>query len=188
MKIGRPGHVAGNTGALPFAISRTPNAPLPHLSSTVRTTQWAAFSYLARANRFSRSPSHVAEFMASTRGTVSQTLKALARKSLIEEVRSETDRRWISYAVASKGREALDRSTVIDAASENLLPSTAASLSRGLQLLVRSALKAGNRKPFGICKTCRYNQPKGNGGFCLLLNEVLAPEEVLQICCEHEDG
>jgi len=46
-------------------------------------TQKAALAYLARANQYSRSPSQVAEFLAATRGTVSQTLKALARKGLI---------------------------------------------------------------------------------------------------------
>ena len=64
-------------------------------------TQWSALSYLSQANQFSRSPSQVAEFMAATRGTVSQTLKALARKELIIEIRSQIDRRWISYDVTT---------------------------------------------------------------------------------------
>jgi predicted transcriptional regulator len=39
--------------------------------------QWEALRFLARANRFSRSPAAVADYLASTRGTVSQTLIAL---------------------------------------------------------------------------------------------------------------
>jgi hypothetical protein len=42
--------------------------------------QRAALSYLSRANRLSRCPSHVADYMAVTRGTASQTLKSLVRE------------------------------------------------------------------------------------------------------------
>ena len=51
-------------------------------------SQFAALNYLARANRFSRATSHVADFLATTRGTASQTLKALSRKELIAETSS----------------------------------------------------------------------------------------------------
>ena len=37
--------------------------------------QYNALSYLALANRYSRSPSHVADYLCTTRGTASQTLK-----------------------------------------------------------------------------------------------------------------
>ena len=39
--------------------------------------QWEALRYLARANRFSRTPAALAQYLGSTRGTVSQTLIAL---------------------------------------------------------------------------------------------------------------
>ena len=42
--------------------------------------QWEALRYIARANRYSRSPSAVAEYLGATKGTVSQTLKALEHK------------------------------------------------------------------------------------------------------------
>ncbi|MFC6657468.1 MarR family transcriptional regulator [Roseibium salinum] len=66
-------------------------------------SQFAALSYLARANRFSRAPSHVADYLATTRGTASQTLKALARKGLIAETRSQEDKRSIRYDVTDHG-------------------------------------------------------------------------------------
>ena len=36
--------------------------------------QWEALRYLARANRFSRTPAALADYLAATRGTVSRTL------------------------------------------------------------------------------------------------------------------
>ena len=151
-------------------------------------TQWAALSYLARANRFSRSPSHVAAFMSATRGTVSQTLKALARKDLVEEIPSETDRRSISYAVSRKGRQSLDRATVIDEAIGALDSSQVQPLIDGLEALVRGALKARDKRPFGLCKTCPHHRPKRAGAYCMLLEEELTRDEGDQICFEHEEA
>ena len=51
--------------------------------------QCAALEYLAQGNRFSRSPSVIADYLATTRGTASQTLKALAEKGLISEEEAE---------------------------------------------------------------------------------------------------
>ena len=147
-------------------------------------TQGAALSYLARANRFSRSPSQVAEFLATTRGTVSQTLKALERKGLIRKIRSEADRRSISYAVTAEGLSTLKRSTVIDEVLDSLPAASQKTLANGLQSLVRTALKTRGMRPFGQCKNCTYHQKKGAGGYCTLLNELLKPEETLQICHE----
>jgi len=67
----------------------------------------SALSYLARANRFSRAPSQVATYLSATRGTISQTLKALARKELIAEHRSQVDKRSISYGITTKGMTTL---------------------------------------------------------------------------------
>ena len=66
-----------------------------HLASrrddALNPAQAAALDYLARANRFSRMPSAVADYLAATRGTVSQTLKALAAKGLIVEQADPAD-------------------------------------------------------------------------------------------------
>ncbi len=69
--------------------------------------QRAALDYLGQANRFSRSPSHVAEYLGTTRGTMSQTLKVLVRKGYVTELRSEADKRTISYALTQAGRNAI---------------------------------------------------------------------------------
>lgn len=148
-------------------------------------TQWAALTYLSQANRFSRSPSQVAEFMAATRGTVSQTLKALARKELIIEIRSQVDRRWISYDVAKKGMRILDGPKTIDNALNDIEPSAIAPLAYGLENLLREALRLRGRKQFGLCRNCKYHRKENPGGYCLLLDEKLKPKETHQICHEY---
>ena len=157
-------------------------------SDELSPTQLTALSYLVQANRFSRSPSQVAEFLATTRGTVSQTLKVLARKGLIEKILSQADRRWASYEVTKAGLSALNRSTVIDEVLEGLNTQTTNALAIGLEALVRDALKARGRRRFGVCKTCRYYKPKGTGGFCTLLREELTKKDAEQICHEYQDA
>lgn len=149
-------------------------------------TQLAVLSYLVRANRFSRSPSHVAEFLVTTRGTVSQTLQVLARKGMIEKIPSQTDRRWASYEATKVGLSALDHATIIDETLEKMDSQTREVLTNALGTLVRNALNARDRRSFGLCKTCRYYRPKKHGGFCTLLSEELIPEDGLKICHEHQ--
>jgi len=151
----------------------------------VNPTQWTAISYLARANRFSRSPSHVADFMSATRGTVSQTLKALARKGLIVETRSENDKRSVSYSITNAAEQLLAKQGVIEKAVSSLDDEAALSLRSGLEALVHNALLDRGLKAFGVCETCKYHQKKAQGGYCKLLEESLTAPEAKQICHEH---
>jgi len=149
-------------------------------------TQWAALAYLARANRFSRAPSQVADYLAATRGTVSQTLKALARKQLVNEVRSDTDRRWISYELTDEGRLRLNRATLLGRTLECLPDDQVNTLADGLTTLATSMLHARNLRPFGICNQCRHFHKTGDGAACTLLKIDLKPSEIDQICHEQE--
>tara|TARA_R110002110_G_scaffold138271_4_gene323912 strand:- start:1157 stop:1681 length:525 start_codon:yes stop_codon:yes gene_type:complete len=152
----------------------------------INPTQRAALSYLTNANRFSRSPSQVADYLSATRGTVSQTLKALARKGLVHEIRSELDKRTISYDVTEEGHAALNVRTVIDNALSQLSETKLNNLSCQLSDLIRQALMARGGRSFGVCRTCRHHRADTAGAFCLLLNEPLLPAEADLICHEHE--
>ena len=151
----------------------------------INPTQWTALSYLARANRFSRSPSHVAGFMATTRGTVSQTLKSLARKGLITENRSEYDKRSISYSITEKGEMLFNKTSTIEEAVLLLSGQEVSTLLTGLEALARSALKQRGYRSFGVCDTCGYHRKEPGGGYCNLLNLPLSPTDAKLICHEH---
>ena len=150
-------------------------------------TQRAALFYLSRANRFSRTPSHVADFLSATRGTVSQTLKSLEKKGMIELGHSATDRRSIFYLTTAKGIEVLKHSTTIDASLEQLPTATRTMLSQSLEALIRVTLTMRGNKQFGMCKDCQHHKKRDRGGFCSLLNEPLEPPEVDQICHEYSE-
>lgn len=151
----------------------------------INPTQWTALSYLARANRFSRSPSQVSDYMAATRGTVSQTLKALARKGLVEEHRSDQDKRSISYSVTGQGLTLLEGETLIEDAASAMSDRQRTALLDGLETLMRTALARRRSRPFGVCRTCTHHRKVGDGGYCKLLSVPLSPVETGQICHEH---
>lgn len=148
--------------------------------------QRAALDYLARANRFSRSPSHAAEFLGTTRGTTSQTLKSLLRKGFVSEARSDTDKRSISYDVTDKGQLAADAKSPLLEAFDALPADDLTLIEASLERLLNMAVRKNGSKPFGVCHTCRHFEPRKAGGYCKLLHVALEGAEIDQICHEQE--
>jgi DNA-binding MarR family transcriptional regulator len=146
--------------------------------------QVSALVYLSRANRFSRSPSHVAEYLGTTRGTMSQTLKALERKGYVSEARSETDKRSISYNLTPDGAQVATRSGALEDVIKALPMQDKAMLEGTLSSALLSLVTKLGGRPFGICNTCRHHRQKDGDPYCGLLELVLAPEETTQICNE----
>ncbi len=148
--------------------------------------QRSALAYLSRANRFSRSPSQVADYLMATRGTVSQTLKALARKGLVQETPVAGDKRSIVYEVTEAGWAAQRSEGPLDAALSNLTEKQAHGLGERLEGLLQDALQAQGNRPFGLCRNCRYHRRHDQGSYCSLLNEPLTEPEADLICHEQQ--
>lgn len=152
--------------------------------SDLNPAQARALEYLSRANRFSRAPSHVADYLDATRGTVSQTLKALERKSLIQAVPNPDDRRSFSYDLTVDGALRVDRSRGSRAALDALRDNDRKALDRGLRAALAALLDEGGGRAFGLCGLCKYHQTDGAMRHCGLMDVALAPPEAAQICYE----
>jgi len=153
-------------------------------TADLNPSQYAALAYLARANRFSRAPSQVAEYLASTRGTVSQTLKALCRKGYVAEARSETDRRSISYVVTEAGLEALRKAALFEQPLASYSDPEATDLTHSMKLLLQRVLQSRGNRPFGICRECAHHRTRNDGRYCALLEVKLNEAEAEEICFE----
>lgn len=147
--------------------------------------QAAALAYLARANRFSRKPSIVSGYLGATRGTVSQTLKTLVRKGLVQEAADPKDGRSISYGVTQDGYEMLERRTALERVLAHMEPEEVAGLDASLRNVLLRLLDAHSQKTFGVCRTCWHHEVGATGRHCRLLNVALSPVEADQICVEH---
>ena len=157
----------------------------------LKPTQWEALRYLARANRFSRSPGALTVYLGMTKGTVSQTLQALERKGCIKKTAAKDDRRGLIVKITKKGESLLADDPLIDldATIAALPKETKGELSSSLESLLKAILANRDGKTFGACKTCRhFRRTHKNGAphFCSLLLEPLSGDDSERICIEQE--
>mgnify|MGYP000998731202 CR=1 FL=1 len=135
----------------------------------------------------------LAEYLGSTRGTVSQTLIALEQKGHVTREPSSRDRRSVVLELTPKGSEAL-RCDPILALAADLESATPHRLQATVEVL-RGALHAlitrNGGRAFGACYTCRHFR-KGGGSrrstphHCALLDEPLSEADSHAICVEQE--
>lgn len=157
----------------------------------LRPAQWEALRYLARANRFSRSPGALAAYLRSTKGTVSQTLMALERKNLIAKRADARDRRHVFLELTGDGERILadDPLARMAAAISRLAEGARARLVTELEALIRSRLAVDGGRPFGLCRECRHfrrDDPDGAPHRCALLSEPLGAGDAGRICVEQQ--
>jgi len=148
-------------------------------------TQMAALGYLARANRFSRSPSQVADYLSTTRGTVSQTLKVLVKKGFVSEKTAEVDRRALVFSLTDEGAQILEARTEFLDVLVAMGDADKDGLQRGVKELLSRLLERRQGRSFGLCKSCKHHQAKGDTMWCGLLEVPLRAGEETQICHEH---
>lgn len=152
----------------------------------LRAAQWAALRYLARANRFSRTVSALAEFQGTTRGTVSQTIKGLVARGFLRRSPSDRDGRSVRFDLTPAARQVLDRDPFLG------LVRTAAALPaaernralESLQLLLRGATPPEPVRRLGRCAFCGHLRGGQADGVyqCGLLEEPLVAAELAEHC------
>lgn len=150
---------------------------------------WEVLRYLNLANQFSRTHAALTGYLGLTKGTVSQTLKALDGKGLIHKETDKTDRRSRRLVLTARGRRLLERDPVrawIDEIA-GLQADDRDGLARGLAALLSARLDARERAPFGQCRTCMYFREEHEQGaphYCDLLKAQLSREAAHLICAE----
>ncbi len=156
--------------------------------------QWQVLRYLARANRFSRTPKAIGLYLEATKGTVSQTILALDRKGLVRKSPSPLDARSVTLQLTPRGQAALagDPLTDIASALEALPVKTQIALGDGLAGLIELMLVKMGGRPFGQCELCRFfqkNKARGDRDGphrCGLIGVALSADDSSKICVEHE--
>jgi DNA-binding MarR family transcriptional regulator len=155
--------------------------------------QWEALRYISRANRFSNSPGGLTRFLGSTKGTVSQTIKALERKGLIGKSQRQNERRSVCLALTEKGTALLvnDPLAAFSEIIDGLAGKTKRRLAKGLRDLLAAEITRQKQATFGVCSTCRYYREKGHesdlGGphACMKFEAALSNADAALICVEH---
>lgn len=153
--------------------------------------QWEALRFVARANRYSRTPSALAEFLGATKGTASQTLIALEQKGYVRRVRSEVDRRQIDLTLTDSGRELLAKDPIrgVEQAADQIPGETSSTLVDGLTQLLDGLRSRHAIKEFGVCRQCNMlRTDEKHMQQCGVTGEPLSNGDVDHICINYESA
>lgn len=156
--------------------------------------QWEALRFLARANRFSNSPGALTRYLGATKGTISQTVKALERKQLIAKAERPGEKRSIVLELTEAGRAmmAKDPWGALAVACEELGGKTRRRMDKGLGDLLAGEITRREAPSFGECRSCRFWREGGRGDdpagphLCMLYDLPISAAETAQICIAHE--
>lgn len=146
----------------------------------LKLVQLEALVYLDSANRYSDTPLALAEYLALTKGTVSQTLKTLESSGLITKTPDEQDRRVQHCAVTAEGAAIVADALRIPA------DDGAPGLESALRSVLRSLQHTADARTFGVCSSCIHHQAEGARARCGLTGEPLRKADRVKICREHE--
>ncbi|MBR0963542.1 MarR family transcriptional regulator [Bradyrhizobium diazoefficiens] len=162
----------------------------------LRDREWMALRFLSRANRFSRTPSALASYVGTTRGTASFIIGELERLGYIERKRSATDKRSVLLSVTQQGKKFLTRDPV------NVLVEAIAVLDDDGKIRFRDTLRhvldksdaAEQRHHTDVCKRCiflREDRAAADGKTtsdfsCRLFRAPISEQEIDLLCTSFE--
>ena len=153
-------------------------------------TQWMALRYFARANRFSRTVSAFADYHATTRGTVSQTVKTLTERGYLSRRRSDTDGRSVRFDLTELGRDAIEADPLsrLIGLLEGMPPDALHGLAAQTAEIAGGLSEALGRPGFGPCSRCRHldeGDGRGDGSRiarCRYVGQKLEPKDLAGLC------
>jgi MarR family transcriptional regulator, organic hydroperoxide resistance regulator len=169
------------------SLMRTWNRQHPLLVE-LQPIQVSALIYLSRCNRYSNTPLAVTEYLGLTKGTVSQSLKALEAKGLIEKSPDPRDRRSVHLRLTEAALALVAAITPPDflVAALEQMGERAEALEALFGDLLRQIQRNQDVPGFGLCRTCRFHQQRDGVPFCGLTEEALPAPDVELICREHQ--
>lgn len=154
----------------------------------IQPIQLSALLYLARCNHYSNTPLGVTEYLGLTKGTVSQSLKALEAKGLIVKSQDSRDKRSVHLELTAAAQELLAAVLPPDffSAAAQRMGDKARDLESLLGEMLRGIQREQDIATFGLCKTCRFHRQVEGGPFCGLTKEPLPRPAAELICREHK--
>lgn len=157
--------------------------------------QWEALRFIAQANKYSRSPTALAEYLGATKGTVSQTLIALENKGLITRCKKTCDRRQVDLCLTDAGQAMLakDPMQTLEHTSQEIAGELGSAMVKGLTRLLHDLQARHQVGGFGVCQECSlFCVNSGNGsldadnGICGSTGESIDAVEKSKICINYK--
>ena len=161
-------------------------------SDGLNPAQWAALRYLGRANRYSRTPTAISDYLGTTRGTMSQTIKALEAKGLIGRETNGRDRRAVLLRLTGAGEAALENDPLHCVASvAGVLGDEMDEASRFLDRVVDCLQAKSGGLNYGVCTDCTHfcrNSFAEDVHRCGLTGDPLSVADSTKICVNYREA
>lgn len=162
----------------------------------LRDREWMALRFLARANRFSRTPSALASYVGTTKGSSSFITGELERKGYLERTRSTKDKRSVTLSVTQQGRKFLARDPInvlVDAIAV-LDDDGKTSFHGALRHMLDKSDPSQQGRHADICRRCIFlredrasTEGKASSEFtCRLFRTAIAEAEIELLCIRFE--
>jgi DNA-binding MarR family transcriptional regulator len=153
--------------------------------------QWEALRFIAQANKLSRTPSALAEYLGATKGTVSQTLIALENKGLITRCKKTCDRRQVELCLTEAGQAMLakDPMQTLQRAAAAMADELGPHLVKGLTRLLHDLQNRHQLLEFGVCQDCSLfcvSTLQSAAGECGATGEAITTTESKKICVNYK--
>lgn len=157
-------------------------------SQNLNPVQWEAIRYIKNANKYSRTPSSIAEFLGTTKGTMSQTLTSLGTKKLIKKVKDENDRRTTYIELTIKGEKILESDPLkqVQDIVSTLDSNKTEDILTAFYKIFNQFQEQLSTKNFGACHHCSYHDTQNTDdkirSQCGYSNDIIKPIEKNKLC------
>jgi DNA-binding MarR family transcriptional regulator len=150
--------------------------------------QWEALRYLSRANRFSNAPIIVAQYLGATKGTISQTIRALVKHGLVASAARSGDARSVSLLLTEQGAALLSKDPLrqLEADMEALGDKTKRRLGKALNILMAEEAGRQEQPRFGTCPSCRFFMPGDEQAACASFGARLDQRDIESLCYRYK--
>ena len=133
--------------------------------------------------------SYLAKEFNLTKPTISDAIRILYKKELIEKITSETDRRAYSISLSKKGKEMVNQTEHFANPIHQLVQEWGKeqqiAFFEQLSQLINGFAKEGIFSVQRTCYSCQYYSQNGQDHYCRLLEQNLPNQAIRIDCPEH---
>jgi DNA-binding MarR family transcriptional regulator len=134
--------------------------------------------------------SYLAEEFSLTKATISDSIKVLLQKSLIEKIVDEQDTRSYSIRLTQEGKTTSQKlslfANTLKKPLNTLSEAQKKDLWNSLVVMIQSLQQANIISLQRMCLNCQNYQKEDNKHFCKLLGQELTQEALRIDCSEHQ--
>jgi len=140
-----------------------------------------------------RKVSYLASEFNMTKATISESVKTLEQKELIQKVSELNDTRSYVINLTAKGRSIADKASFftrqLQVPIDQLDESEKQTMLSNLIDIIKHLNNVGLISIQRMCYSCRFFREggKGEAHYCMLLNQHLMPSQIRIDCDEHEE-